>query len=72
MSLGQCVVAEAECNWHLYDINIYSLSKNICTVGRSSPSESVRFDRERRGVLHCYPEVNKLNNRRDRDKSFEG
>jgi hypothetical protein len=29
MSLGQCVVAEAGCNWYLYDINIYSLSKKM-------------------------------------------
>jgi hypothetical protein len=25
--LGHCVVAEAECNWYLLNINIYSLSK---------------------------------------------
>jgi hypothetical protein len=28
MSLGHCIVAEAECNWYLLDINICSLSKN--------------------------------------------
>jgi hypothetical protein len=30
MVLGHCVVAEAKCNWYLRDINIYSLSKNVC------------------------------------------
>jgi hypothetical protein len=25
MPLGQCVIAEAECNWYLHNINIYSL-----------------------------------------------
>jgi hypothetical protein len=29
--LGQCVVAEAGCNWYLRDINIYSLSKKKYT-----------------------------------------
>ena len=28
MPLGQCVIAEAGCNWYLRDINICSLSKN--------------------------------------------
>jgi hypothetical protein len=27
LSLGQCVVAEAGCNWYLLDINIFPLSK---------------------------------------------
>jgi hypothetical protein len=27
LSLGYCIVAEAECNWYLRDINIFPLSK---------------------------------------------
>jgi hypothetical protein len=27
LSLGQCVITEAGCNWYLLDINICSLSK---------------------------------------------
>jgi hypothetical protein len=27
LSLGQCVVAEAGCNWYFFDINIFPLSK---------------------------------------------
>ena len=27
LPLGHCVVAEAECNWYLRDINIFPLSK---------------------------------------------
>jgi hypothetical protein len=27
MLLEHCVIAEAECNWYLLDINIFSLSK---------------------------------------------
>jgi hypothetical protein len=40
ISLGQCVVAEAGCNWYLRDINIYSLSKKrlVERKGTSGPA----------------------------------
>jgi hypothetical protein len=35
MPIGQCVVAETECNWYLGDVTICSLSKKIVSLGRN-------------------------------------
>jgi hypothetical protein len=42
LSLGYCIVADAECNWYHFDINTYSLSKKC---PRSLPADSFRLER---------------------------
>jgi hypothetical protein len=52
--LRHCVVVEAECNWYLLDINIYSLLKNekLATHMLWLESKSVF----RTGPLHSTPQ----------------